>query len=98
TLPPTIHFESLNEHVPLAGGPFYINTTLRPWTVAAGQVRRAAVSSFGFSGTNAHLVVEEYPACERQLAAGVVDTPLLFVLSARTAEQLVVCAERLRSF
>lgn len=59
-LPPTINFKTLNEHISRKDSPFYINTTLQPWNVTPGMSRRAAVSSFGFSGTNAHLVLEEY--------------------------------------
>lgn len=59
-LPPTIHFESLNDHISLDQSPFYINAQLRPWEADSSAPRRAAVSSFGFSGTNAHLVIEEY--------------------------------------
>ncbi|NOU16649.1 MAG: SDR family NAD(P)-dependent oxidoreductase [Bacteroidales bacterium] len=59
-LPPTINFEKLNEHIDLKDTPFYINTQLRNWETKNGKKRQAAVSSFGFSGTNAHVVVEEY--------------------------------------
>ncbi|KAG9589893.1 hypothetical protein KCV01_g12059, partial [Aureobasidium melanogenum] len=83
-LPPTIQFERLNEHIGLSGSPFFINDSLRPWTVGAGEARRAALNSFGFSGTNAHVVVEEYtsPSSESSSGAG------LCVLSARTPEAL----------
>ncbi len=58
-LPPTINYESLNEHINLDGSPFYINTECRDWIVDA-EPRRAAINCFGFSGTNAHMVIEEY--------------------------------------
>src|SRR5690606_17756140 len=64
-LPPTLHCERENEHIPVADAPFYLNRTLREWEVADGQPRRAAVSSFGFSGTNAHVVVEQAPEAAR---------------------------------
>ena len=59
-MPPTIHLETLNEHIALDDSPFYVNTELQSWSAALETPRRAAVSSFGFSGTNAHLVIEEY--------------------------------------
>ncbi|MBD2610773.1 SDR family NAD(P)-dependent oxidoreductase [Nostoc punctiforme FACHB-252] len=58
-LPPTINYESLNEHINLDRSPFYINTECRDWIVDA-EPRRAAINCFGFSGTNAHMVIEEY--------------------------------------
>ncbi|MDK8181883.1 beta-ketoacyl synthase N-terminal-like domain-containing protein [Paenibacillus sp. UMB4589-SE434] len=67
-LPPTIHFEALNDHITLSESPFYVNTQLRPWNTAASAPRRAAVSSFGFSGTNAHLVIEEYVSSAQEIA------------------------------
>ncbi|WP_273770791.1 SDR family NAD(P)-dependent oxidoreductase [Nostoc sp. UHCC 0926] len=58
-LPPTINYESLNEHINLERSPFYINTECTDWIVDA-EPRRAAINCFGFSGTNAHMVIEEY--------------------------------------
>ncbi|WP_028545684.1 type I polyketide synthase [Paenibacillus taiwanensis] len=66
-LPPTIHFEALNDHITLSESPFYVNTQLQAWNTAASMPRRAAVSSFGFSGTNAHLVIEEYVASAQEI-------------------------------
>ena len=83
--PPTIQFDTLNEHIDLAQSPFFINRQLRSWDVAAGERRQAAISSFGFSGTNAHIVVAEYSAVA---VAASVAQPAIVVLSARTPEQL----------
>lgn len=58
-LPPTINYSTLNEHIKLDDSPFYINEALKDWDTSVYPVRRACVSSFGFSGTNAHLIVEE---------------------------------------
>src|SRR5216110_144191 len=64
-LVPSLHFEQPNPHFDFATSPFYVNTSVQDWKSEAGGPLRAAVSSFGFSGTNAHLVVEEYlPARE----------------------------------
>ncbi|GFN30064.1 SDR family NAD(P)-dependent oxidoreductase [Paenibacillus xylaniclasticus] len=89
-LPPTIHFETLNEHINLEDSPFYINSKLRNWEPESGGPRRASVSSFGFSGTNAHIVIEEYvPAASAASPAPVDrDHPVLFVLSAKCEQSL----------
>ncbi|KAB8061474.1 SDR family NAD(P)-dependent oxidoreductase [Janthinobacterium sp. FT14W] len=90
-LPPTIHFQQLNEHIDLAGSPFFVNDRLLAWEADGDKRRLAAISSFGFSGTNAHIVVEEYrehggarPGLQVLTQDGEMPVPL----SAKTAEQL----------
>jgi malonyl CoA-acyl carrier protein transacylase len=61
-LVPSLHFEQPNPHIDFENSPFYVNTELKDWEVSAGEPRKAAVSSFGFSGTNAHIVIEEAPS------------------------------------
>jgi acyl transferase domain-containing protein len=58
-LPPTLHVSSPNAKLTRADSPFYVNTAPRPWLVS-DVPRRAAVSSFGFGGTNFHAVLQEY--------------------------------------
>ncbi|TQS00534.1 SDR family NAD(P)-dependent oxidoreductase [Paenibacillus ottowii] len=89
-LPPTINFESLNEHISLEEGPFYINTGLQKWESKPGTPRRASVSAFGFSGTNAHMVIEEYVPVTSEVKLDSVnqDNPVLFVLSAKSEQAL----------
>jgi acyl transferase domain-containing protein/NAD(P)H-dependent flavin oxidoreductase YrpB (nitropropane dioxygenase family)/NADP-dependent 3-hydroxy acid dehydrogenase YdfG len=60
-LPPTINVEEPNRAGGLADGPLYVNTEARPW-IRGPEARRAAVSAFGFGGTNFHAVLEEYAA------------------------------------
>jgi hypothetical protein len=97
-IPPTINFEKANEHLALKGTPFYINSELREWKTPAGQARRAAVSSFGFSGTNAHVVLEEYTAADRGRPAIEPGKSFVLPLSARTSEQLSDYAKSLARF
>src|SRR5216110_2609936 len=87
-LVPTLHFQQPNEHFDFEASPFYVNTEVQDWKSGDGSARRAAVSSFGFSGTNAHIVIEEYiPDCSGELASPTV-SPSLFVLSAKSESQL----------
>ncbi|NEP05370.1 MAG: acyltransferase domain-containing protein, partial [Okeania sp. SIO4D6] len=60
-LVPSLHFNQANPHIDFENSPFYVNTELKNWEALQDKPRRAAVSSFGFSGTNAHVVVEETP-------------------------------------
>jgi acyl transferase domain-containing protein/enoyl-CoA hydratase/carnithine racemase/acyl carrier protein len=99
-LPPTINYDRLNEHIDLAGSPFYVNDRLRDWEPGGSARRLAAVSGFGFGGTNAHLVVGEYTAAGAGRAPACVteNGRIVFPLSARTAEQLKQQAGNLLDF
>jgi acyl transferase domain-containing protein/NAD(P)-dependent dehydrogenase (short-subunit alcohol dehydrogenase family) len=59
-LPPSVNFHKPNPNIDFEHMPFYVNTQAQPWEKPVGEIRRAAVSSFGFGGTNFHVVVEEY--------------------------------------
>ncbi|HEU4768535.1 MAG TPA: polyketide synthase dehydratase domain-containing protein, partial [Pyrinomonadaceae bacterium] len=83
-------------HIDFARSPFYVNTTLQPWTPAPGVKRQAAISSFGFSGTNAHLVLCE--ADEAQPRAADQAPAYLFVLSAQTGAALAQKVAELASW
>ncbi|MFE2679302.1 type I polyketide synthase, partial [Streptomyces hygroscopicus] len=60
-VPPNLHFTRWNPAITAEGTRFFIPRELTPWPVRTGP-RLAAVSSFGFSGTNAHVVLEQAPA------------------------------------
>jgi acyl transferase domain-containing protein/acyl carrier protein len=60
-LVPSLHVEKLNRYISLAESAFYVNGERREWETPTGVVRSAAVSSFGFSGTNVHAVLSEAP-------------------------------------
>lgn len=60
TIPASLHAESLNPRLNLANGSLHIATETTPWTQSQ-RPKRAAVSSFGIGGTNAHIVLEAAP-------------------------------------
>ncbi|MFE7277378.1 SDR family NAD(P)-dependent oxidoreductase [Streptomyces sp. NPDC057623] len=91
-IPASLHFEKNNEAVQLDGSPFYLNTRTQSWPAPVSGPRRGVVSSFGASGTNAHVVLEEPPA---QTASRTPAPAHLVVLSARSREQLAQQAARL---
>ncbi|MCU0563875.1 MAG: acyltransferase domain-containing protein, partial [Desulfobacterales bacterium] len=59
-LPPTLKADDPDPALGLADSPFYLNTRSRPWPAPSGRPRRAAVSAFGFGGSNFHMVLEEH--------------------------------------
>ncbi|APH36336.1 SDR family NAD(P)-dependent oxidoreductase [Bacillus velezensis] len=104
TLVKSLHCETVNPYISLDGSPFYFVRDTQPWKAATDDSgnelpRRAGVSSFGFGGVNAHVVLEEYvsPVEEKQWTSGELQ-PTLFILSAKTAEQLKERAEQLRRY
>jgi acyl transferase domain-containing protein/thioesterase domain-containing protein/SAM-dependent methyltransferase len=65
SIPPTRPPRRLNQHMQLAGSPFRIGTALEPWPAPPGGSRLAAATSYGLSGTNAHVVLAEPPPAAR---------------------------------
>ncbi|HEV8711727.1 MAG TPA: beta-ketoacyl synthase N-terminal-like domain-containing protein [Candidatus Binatia bacterium] len=62
-IPPSLHFHEPNPHIPFASLPLRVQTALSPWPETASPAL-AGISSFGFGGTNAHVVLEEAPRTE----------------------------------
>ena len=91
-MPASLHYHNTNPNIQLQDSPFYVNDRLQPWTVQPGEQKRAVVSSFGFSGTNVHMLIEEAPKTARRHAY---KPGHLIVLSALSQSQLRQQAERL---
>ena len=60
-LPPQVNFERVNPYIDLEGCRISVSRARQAWPRQAGKRRVAGLSSFGFSGTNAHVIVEEGP-------------------------------------
>ncbi|WP_046744419.1 SDR family NAD(P)-dependent oxidoreductase [Kordia zhangzhouensis] len=101
-IPASLHFEELNPHISFAGTPFYVVDKTQPWERMIGAdgkeaPRRAGISSFGFGGANAHVVIEEYiPSKEEKPIE--FNKPFLFVLSAKNEDRLKAYAESILQF
>ncbi|MCW2568828.1 MAG: Malonyl CoA-acyl carrier protein transacylase, partial [Mycobacterium sp.] len=94
TLPRTLHVDRPTPHVDWRHSGLELLTEPVSWP-RDGRPRRAAISSFGISGTNAHVVIEEPPEQERRVSH---DGPVPWVLSAKTASSLRKQATRLHEF
>ncbi len=98
-LPRTLHVDEPSPHVDWSAGAVELLTEARPWE-SDGRPRRAAVSSFGISGTNAHVILEEAPPVQGETEEEAA-TPLPvvpWVLSARGEGALRAQAERLAGY
>lgn len=95
TIPAHLHFQEPNPRIPWNLAPFLVPTQTTPWP-ERGKRRIAGVSSFGFTGTNAHVVVEEAPA-EEPRAARPDRSAHVLTLSAKNTDALRELASRLAS-
>lgn len=110
TIPPHLHFDVPNPHIPWATLPVTVPTTAVPWQHTNTQPtkhRLAGVSSFGISGTNVHLIVEEAPPISEERidehGQNSADIPVarshhLLTLSAKNQQALTALAERYQRY
>ncbi|MCP5007027.1 MAG: SDR family NAD(P)-dependent oxidoreductase, partial [Planctomycetes bacterium] len=100
-LVPSLHCTKENAHFDFKNSPFYVNTETKVWEKTVNSLRCACVSSFGYSGTNAHLVLEEYPSSGKQKEPiSVVSQNLIFIipLSAKNRDCLYEIVKELQGF
>jgi acyl transferase domain-containing protein/NADPH:quinone reductase-like Zn-dependent oxidoreductase len=90
-IPAHLHFKTPSPHIAWGDQPLKVPTALMAWEPIGGR-RIAGVSSFGFSGTNAHVVIEEAPS--DSVRPEPVEGLHLFVLSARDEAALADTARR----
>lgn len=85
-IPPTLNFRNPNKSINFEQSPVYINDRLKKWDSDIAK-KRCGISSFGFSGTNAHVVLEE--AAEINVERNLTKKHFfIFVLSAKSKESL----------
>ncbi len=92
SIPPHLHLKTLNPYIDWASLPMQVPTATTEWQPVEGR-RIAGVSSFGFSGTNAHVILEEAPPRDSGAGAALV-RPCVLTISARDAQGLQQLAAR----
>jgi polyketide synthase 3/4 len=94
-VPKNLHFHRMPDKMAAVQTKLFVPESNTSWPHGGPGPRRAAVSSYGMSGTNAHAIVEQAPA-EATVAGSAAPTgPLIFPISATSEEQLRVTAGRL---
>ncbi|HEY4491075.1 MAG TPA: beta-ketoacyl synthase N-terminal-like domain-containing protein, partial [Acidobacteriota bacterium] len=103
-LVPTIKAEPLNPNISFSNSPFYLLRESQEWKRPAVKIngeereipRRAAISSFGAGGSNAHLIVEEYiPQQEETTRIAAENRPRIVIFSAKNQDRLLAVVEQM---
>lgn len=93
-IPPNLHFHTPNPQIPFAEWRLRVPTRLEPWPDDQGSAV-AAVNSFGYGGTNVHIILQEAPYSGPAAGRGKEEwvKPYLLPLSARSAKALAASEE-----
>jgi polyketide synthase PksJ len=106
-IPPSLNFSQANPKIDFEASPFYVVTRPSAWadapivartSAANGQPRRAAVSSLGVGGTNAHAILEEYLPEVGAAKDFNGDRPAIIPLSAKNLDRLLAYSQKLLAF
>ncbi|NEW09012.1 SDR family NAD(P)-dependent oxidoreductase [Paenibacillus sp. SYP-B3998] len=95
-IPPSLNYENASPQMAVENSPFFVNTALREWETKLNEPRCAAMNSFGATGTNAHLVIEEYVSTHKKdtVVNTQVQNPAIIVLSAKDENRLKEYVDR----
>ncbi|GAA3448173.1 type I polyketide synthase [Dactylosporangium matsuzakiense] len=96
-LPASLHIDAPTPHVDWAGGGVELLTAAREWP-STGEPRRAGVSGFGISGTNAHVILEAFADAAPVTPAAPQDGATPWLLSARSPRALRAMAGRMHAY
>ena len=96
-IPPNLHLKRLNPYIRLKKTPISIPTERQKWTVEGGT-RLAGISSFGFGGTNAHVVLEEATTPKQETTESRERPLQILTISARSDRALEKLAQRYSNF
>src|SRR5690606_15613463 len=99
---PNLHFNNPNPNIDFAGGRLAVPVKLMSW-IETNKPRMASVNSFGYGGTNGHVILEQYRSSDNEVesSAGVhteTNTPYLLPLSAKTEKALIETCQSLHEF
>ncbi|WP_281257760.1 SDR family NAD(P)-dependent oxidoreductase [Paenibacillus donghaensis] len=86
-IPPTIHFNNPNPYINFVESPVFFNDRMLDWKSDQGPLR-ASVSSFGISGTNAYVIVDEYVEDSVKQSVNI-NKPFIFTCSAKSDAALL---------
>lgn len=95
-LVPSVNFANANVLCEFEDGPFYVNTEIKEWNTENDKARIAAISSFGLSGTNVHVVVKDYTG--ESVSRDSKNKEVLIALSAKTENALIRRIEDLKNY
>ncbi|MCK5055060.1 MAG: SDR family NAD(P)-dependent oxidoreductase [Candidatus Aminicenantes bacterium] len=87
-IPPSLFFNTPNPKIDFENSPFIVNTQLTDWHNENQAPLRAGVSSLGIGGTNAHVILEEWPGSRSLGGNAVPGKPEIIILSGKTAPAL----------
>ena len=94
-IPPHLHFRQLNPRIPLTKIPATVPVNGMAWPKQTDRLRTAAISAFGFSGTNVHMIVAEAAEINQPESP---DLACVLPLSAQTPEALQMLVQRYQQY